>query len=405
MYKIMIADDEPKIRNGLGNLLVKIDPEITIVAEAEDGETALSLAQQTVPDILFIDIRMPFMNGLELIQRLAEIKHDWIIIIVTGHDEFEYARKALSLKVFEYLLKPVEEENLRSTLERAKNELQVRKETNKYMVWAREKLLEHLGALREVFIRDWLSGKLSNTEIEEYSQFLSLTLPWSVFILAIRLEDRTAMGNSFQSGYRRLLLYAVKSILEDIFGSTALVVIDEKDNVLALLDYSKDEEIKQRIPKIEAAVYEATHLTPIIIQKSFHPSNGSSFQTIQEAYEAVLSELENSSHLRTFVLLAQSYIEKNYPYPELSLEETAQELQISPGYLSRLLKQATGFSFVEYVCRVRIKHALQLMEDPAAKIYEVAEKVGYRSQHYFSRAFRQVLGIAPTEYRKGGSSR
>jgi two-component system response regulator YesN len=65
MYKIMIADDEPKIRNGLGNLLVKIDPEITIVAEAEDGETALSLAQQTVPDILFIDIRMPFITGLK----------------------------------------------------------------------------------------------------------------------------------------------------------------------------------------------------------------------------------------------------------------------------------------------------------------------------------------------------
>jgi two-component system response regulator YesN len=66
------------------------------------------------------------------------------------------------------------------------------------------------------------------------------------------------------------------------------------------------------------------------------------------------------------------------------------------------MKQSTGFSFVEYLTRARINKALRLMADPTVKVFEAAERVGYRSQHYFSRAFRKVLGVSPSEYRKGG---
>jgi two-component system response regulator YesN len=79
----------------------------------------------------------------------------------------------------------------------------------------------------------------------------------------------------------------------------------------------------------------------------------------------------------------------------------ADHMQVSPTYLSKLLKHETGASFVDYLTQVRIKKAIQLMNDPAEKIYEIAEKVGYSNQHYFSTAFKKVLGFSPMEYRRG----
>ena len=100
-------------------------------------------------------------------------------------------------------------------------------------------------------------------------------------------------------------------------------------------------------------------------------------------------------------MLAQRYIDAHYGEPTLSLEEVAASAQISPGYLSRLLKLETGFSFVDYLTRVRINKAVQIMNDPAVKVYEVAEAVGYQSQHYFSRAFKRVFGRPPVEVPQG----
>ena len=77
-------------------------------------------------------------------------------------------------------------------------------------------------------------------------------------------------------------------------------------------------------------------------------------------------------------------------------------MQISPTYLSRLLKQEIGVSFIEYLTHVRVQKAIQLIQDPATKLYEVAERVGYANQHYFSTAFKKVLGVSPAEYRKRG---
>ena len=402
MWKVLIADDEPKIRRGIRSVLERLDSEIEVVAEAGDGEAALALAEETIPDILFIDIRMPFLNGLELIEKLSGLLHDWIIIIVSGHDEFEYARKVVSLKVFEYLLKPVQEDEIKRTLEHAKNELVQQRETNRYINWAREKITEHRSILQEQFILEWLSSSLSKTDIEDCSKFLGLTLPEKAVVLAIRLEGKVLSVGSLQAGYRTILIYSVQSIIQEQLGKDIICVIDKDDTIITL--YPGDLQILQdKIPTIEAAIEETTHQHPIIavVPSGNHRKEG--HRTIQEAYEEALSELTRKGNYQTFVLLAQEYIEKNYQYPDLSLEETASELEISPGYLSRLLKQATGYSFVEYVNRIRIQHALQLLTDPAIKIYEIAEKVGYRSQHYFSRAFKQILGISPIEYRKGGS--
>jgi two-component system response regulator YesN len=129
---------------------------------------------------------------------------------------------------------------------------------------------------------------------------------------------------------------------------------------------------------------------------------GDAAHGVPEAYEALSAEVSAKGSHRGLVVLAQRYIDAHYGEPTLSLEEVACSAQISPGYLSRLLKLESGFSFVDYLTRVRITKAVQIMNDPSVKVYEVAAAVGYQSQHYFSRAFKRVFGRPPLEYRKGG---
>lgn len=398
MWKVLIADDEPKIRRGLKALIERIDPDARVVAEAEDGEAALEQARETTPDILFIDIRMPFMDGLALAEQLNGLGRDWIVIVVTGHDEFDYARRALSLKVFDFLLKPVSEDTIRRALDRAKGELSMRREADKYVAWAKEQLEANRDALRQNFVREWISGSLSRTEIEESSAFLSLAVPEKPTVILVRLVERAMSVGALKESYRQLMTYAVKSIVAEAFAEKpdTIVVIDAADNVVALAG-GDDAEIAAKVERLERAVEEMAHQTPIIVAVRAE-------RTVGEAYDDAIAEAERKGNYEAFVLLAQGYIERNFADPDLSLEEVAAEIQISPGYLSRLMKHATGFSFVEYLTRARINHALRLMADPSVKVFEAAERVGYRSQHYFSRAFRKVLGIPPSEYRRGGSA-
>ena len=143
MWKVLIADDEPKIRRGLKKTLNWKALDMEIVGEAEDGEIALDMAQNVRPDIMLVDICMPFINGLELIERLNIILNDCIIIVITGHDEFSYAQKAVKLKVFDFLLKPVSKEQLHQTICKGKEVLLRTQKKNKYVNWAKQQLEEN----------------------------------------------------------------------------------------------------------------------------------------------------------------------------------------------------------------------------------------------------------------------
>lgn len=112
-----------------------------MVAQAEDGETALDLAVEFMPDLLFVDVNMPFLNGLQFIEKLEGILKDAIIIIITGYDDFKYAQQALRLGVFDYILKPIMEDVFYTALDQAKEQLMKTREQSRYLQWAK-KLLE-----------------------------------------------------------------------------------------------------------------------------------------------------------------------------------------------------------------------------------------------------------------------
>ncbi|MGO8693677.1 MAG: response regulator [Rectinemataceae bacterium] len=399
MWKLLIADDEPKIRRGIRSLVERLAPDLMVVAEAEDGETAYAKALELEPDILLVDIRMPFLNGLELIQKLNGALPDRLIIIVSGHDEFEYAQAAVKLHVFDYILKPLDIAVFTATIERARVELEARSETGKYALWVREQLTRNLPVLREQFFRDWVMGSLSRTEVEEAQNFLGIDLHGPSTLLAARFSERFGAGTPGADRARRLGLVAIRTIIVETLRSSKVHVFeDETETVLAIVQDTSEDDFSAAKTEIEGRA--AAQLIQVPVLASRHVADP--FVGLNEAYEELRTELADGGSCEAFVVLAVNHIDQRYWDPGLSLESAAQELQISPGYLSRLMKRETGLSFVEYLNRIRVKKATQFMNDPSAKVFEIADRVGYRSQHYFSRAFRKVMGTSPSEYKKGG---
>ena len=399
MWKVLIADDEPKIRRGLKTLLARCGNDLEVVAEAEDGEMAYDLALDLKPDILFIDIRMPFRNGLDLIGGLNMALPGRIIIIVSGHDEFDYAQSAVKLHVFDYILKPVDAESFISAVGRAKAELESRRDASKYSAWAREQLDRNLPILRERFFKDWVGGSLSRTELLEDLSFLRVELASPATLIAARFAERVGFGGitGGEKG-KRLVQVAMRTVMQEALPmGDAYVFEDDMETLIALGPRFDQEELIGIVSDIERrAADQVTQVPSIATRIVPEPLEG-----MCDAYEELCSELADGGNCEAFVVLARNYIDKHYWNPALCLEDAAAELQISPGYLSRLMKRETGFSFVEYLNRTRVKKATFLMSDPAAKAFEVAERVGYRSQHYFSRAFKKVTGSSPTDHRKG----
>ena len=174
MYSIFIVDDEEIIRERIRNSIEKIGAGHVICGEASDGELALSMIKELKPDILVTDIKMPFVDGLELVA-LVKKSMPWIrIITISGHDEFEYAQKALSLGVDEYLLKPITSEQLQEALNKIRNKVEQEKEL--YRTGVQSWDWEERTILKEYFLSRVVDGDILFSEALEKAEQHGISL-------------------------------------------------------------------------------------------------------------------------------------------------------------------------------------------------------------------------------------
>ena len=158
MYKVFLVDDEIVVREGIRSNFPWEDTDFVLAGEAPDGEIALSMLQDVKPDILITDIRMPFMDGLELCRQVSR-SMPWIyIVILSGYDDFAYAREAISLGVKEYLLKPVSGQELRSVLERIALRIQEDKRQQASLKAYREQMASSSRFLKEKLLTELYGG-------------------------------------------------------------------------------------------------------------------------------------------------------------------------------------------------------------------------------------------------------
>lgn len=401
MWRVLIADDEPKIRRGLISCTRWDEFDMSVVAEAEDGLMAYDMACELKPDLMLVDICMPMLNGLELIERIRAVVPECLQIVVSGHDEFEYAQQALRLQAYDFLLKPVSPELLRQTLEKAAAELSARSCQRQYMLWAQQQFERNLPYLRETFLNDWATGRLTWLEVMEQLEFLKLKLPDNPGLIVIRTLERLNRESPPGARDRHIEVLAVRSLVERELEpfAPALLFQDAKDQIVAIA--AMDPPAAWAIlPERLTQTAEACLTQPLAIARAPIARINASLPGV---YDALCEQIARSAGLTPAVQQARQYIDTHYAESDLSLQSVADSVPVSPSYLSRLLKQELGLPFIEYLTHVRVSMATQLMHDPSLRMYEIAERVGYSSQHYFSTAFRRMLGISPAEYRKGGT--
>jgi len=145
MYKVMIIDDEDTIREGLRSVINWEEHNCSIIAEAEDGDEGVKLVTSLKPDIIFTDVRMPGLSGLEMVSKINELHHRCIIVILTGFREFEYAQQAIRLGAFRLILKPTNTDELLQTIDDATAELKKQDISQNEVFNLRTKLKEFYG--------------------------------------------------------------------------------------------------------------------------------------------------------------------------------------------------------------------------------------------------------------------
>ncbi|WP_139992507.1 response regulator [Paenibacillus paridis] len=398
MWKLVIADDEPRIRRGLLQVLPWEELGIEVVGEAEDGIEALEVAKATKPDLIFVDINMPFLDGLAFVEQL-QLEHKCLVVVITGYDEFTYAQKAVKLNVFDYVLKPVVKSQLKELIERAVIELEKNKIKEEFHAFTSKQLQSNSLLIRDHFLRRWMNGLLESEEVVKNIEYLQLPIHASTRMAVFKVVQGTNVGTVKKEWGKELLEFASRNIIEDLLADsgTHIVFEDEKGYIVIFSPIADESEWMKQCMAIQTKFEEI--LARMVIHMDRVMQDG--FLHADRIYNELVKGINAKGSLSPVVLLAKKFVEQAYAMPNLSLQEVADQVRVSPTYLSKLLKKEIGASFIDYLTDVRIKHAVLLMNDTSYKVYEIAEKVGYNSQHYFSNAFKKKTGVSPNSYRKG----
>lgn len=225
-YRVLLVDDEEEIRTGISRKIHWAALGLSLVGEAGNGEEALELAEQLRPDMVLTDIKMPFMDGLELCRRLRQSLPAAKLVVFSGFDDFEYARQAVGMGVSEYILKPINASELSEVLNRLKNQLDSQRLERRNMESLRRRYEESLPVLRELFYTRLLSGQLCPDQVQERAARYEIEMPPGMWTAALVHADLSGGGEGADRD--ELVLLSVQSFLEEHFkldGCAARVVL------------------------------------------------------------------------------------------------------------------------------------------------------------------------------------
>lgn len=396
MYKMIIADDEAIIRRGIKNSLNWKELGIEIVADAEDGQKAFELSKMLMPDLVLIDICMPMLDGLELIKKLKAINPNILIVIISGHDEFEYAKEAVRLNVIDYILKPVDEDELLVTIEKVIQILNDRANKSHVEKLHQKVMEENIDEIQYNFLEKIIKEDYPYTLQElEFHRLDILKEQYSMIV-----AKPTLQVNVYEKNYdfsMELLIFSVMNILNELISEFK---VDSKvfrfygDYIIGLVNIKEKEVLDEVTQRLENQITLLLHHDCYI--KAALCMNGN--KSVKSDYDDLLHKIESDMNYTPVVFRVKSYIERNYGTYDLCLEDVADSVKMNPTYLSRLLKSEIGNTFIDYLTKVRIDKAIELMHYDDLKIYEIGDMIGYKSQHYFSKAFKRVKGISPKNY-------
>lgn len=364
MIKVFLVEDESVIRRGIRDSVDWEGNGFEFVGEAGDGEYAYPLILKMAPDILITDVKMPFMDGLELSRLVKKALPKTKILILSGYNEFDYAKEAIKIGVSEYLLKPVTSVSLMDALKKVVESIREEQEKNRL--------------LERYFV-----------SYEKYTEFLDKTDYSGVDRKLI--EDFLKLGSVEECGL--FVEEYFEAVRENNYQSLLLRQYMVMDIFFCAQEFMKNLKVKpenvpdeQRDIKVIPKMIESVESTKRYLEELFTVALTMRDQVSNDRYGALIAE-------------AKDYIAENYGNNDCSLNMISGHIGVSPSYFSSIFKQETGQSFVEYLTKVRIGKACELLKCTTLRTAEIGEVVGYNDSHYFSATFKKVVGQSPKEYK------
>jgi two-component system response regulator YesN len=359
MLKLLIVDDEELTRNGLAKCINWAKLKLEVIGCVADGQKALDLFAKKPADIVITDIRMPKMDGLELIKALKAIDSTIVVIFLSAYDDFKYAQQAVKFDAFDYILKPIDVELLQSVVKNAIN--------------------------------------FKVTQQERDAKILPTMNTTDLSFLATE---------NFNSKLKENLLHA----LETGDSSQARTLLNAIWNELLAKNYALDliKRFCMELSSIFVNCMVTIHEEPYLAFGAQDPWNKiSRMQSNVELSQWLCDTVQNTCKIvqsrrkhKKLVSEAIRLIEKKYFDNSLTLNMISDLLYVTPNYLSAVFKDETNIGFLEYLTNYRIEKSKTLLADLKYKIYEVCFAVGYTDPHYFSKLFKKATGVTPKDFRE-----
>lgn len=405
---ILVVDDEKLVRDGISAFirLYSIHSDYQIHT-AENGYAAWEYYKEYQPEIVLVDVQMPGMSGLRLVERIKELSHDCITIVISGHADFSYAQNALRLGVTDYLLKPVSPEKFKSVFQNAQillEQQQKSKQSTRYISGSIDKLREQFIA-RLMLETDFLDEAAMSEQLD----FLNLNISrYCVGIIRLTEEaDPSGVtSNELRENLQRVFSqYGTPYIFCNDIGSYLILLsfygFADAGEFFRTYGACLSQEITFSLQTAFSAPDSdlrnvSAHYKEALLSYRDHYRKTAVREELEDPALRLLNQSEGYSAVTKSAI---AFIAATYN-TETSLELTAKKTYVHPAYLSDLFKRETGENFTSFINSYRVFKAKELLRQLDYKIYTVAEMVGYRDQRYFSTVFKRLTGLTPMEYRE-----
>lgn len=404
MYKVLIVDDDFIICAGLQKLIDWKQYGFEAKDYALNGLEAIEMIERSAYDLIITDIRMPKFDGIDLIKAMRERNYTSKIIILSGYRDFEYARTALEYGVKKYILKPVNEKVLISTITDIREEID---ESNSQKL----ALNESKTILREKVLLELFKSEDKNLLIYRKLNNMGIDLKDKVFQVCIiepagkTSEDEEVLGSVMKKAVgeiigRRNAGYTVDTgnnkiaVLFCLGGTTTVTAREICEEIFVYLEKST-----RKLVNIAAGSVETEYR---MIYNSFKNAESICIGGFFNETRHILfhEDLQNNNAIETII----RYVRENC-CEKLTLQSIANKFFFNPAYVGRIFKLHTGMKFNDFLIECKLEKSIQLLENSKYKVSEIAEKVGYTDYDHFCKVFRSKKGCTPSEYKSKSRSK
>lgn len=265
MIKVMIVDDEYHIRNGIKQSIPWSELSLELIGEAVDGNVAFELYKALQPDIVLLDINIPFRNGLEFARYIREKNKDTQIVFLTGYDDFDKVKEAVTLQASDYLLKPVSYGELIDALHKAIGYVRDLRQKKLYLHDLEQKVTDYGQVASDQLLMEFLQQRHSLGEITQ--QLLEWGIHWDIHssfgVMCLEIDDFYSYMNQVTQRDRQLYLYAYRKLAQEVLEQwgRGYTLSDSPSRLVLLVDYgdAAEEEAESHSMNIAKQLQTAYH--------------------------------------------------------------------------------------------------------------------------------------------------